>query len=27
VALLEDLGVREICVFESRQRRMEPLGA
>ena len=27
VALLEDLGVREICVFEGRQRRMEPLGA
>ena len=27
LALLEDLGVREICVFEGRQRRMEPLGA
>jgi histidinol-phosphatase (PHP family) len=26
-ALLEDLGVREICVFEGRQRRLEPLGA
>ena len=27
VALLEDLGVREICVFEGRKRRLEPLGA
>jgi histidinol-phosphatase (PHP family) len=27
VALLEDLGVREICVFEGRKRRVETLGA
>jgi histidinol-phosphatase (PHP family) len=27
VALLRDLGVREICVFEGRERRLEPLGA
>ena len=26
VGLLEDLGVREIAVFEGRERRMEPLG-
>jgi len=26
VALLESLGVREIAVFEGRQRRMEPIG-
>jgi len=26
VAQLEDAGVREICVFEGRRRRMEPLG-
>jgi histidinol-phosphatase (PHP family) len=26
VALLEDCGVREICVFEGRARRLEPLG-
>jgi len=27
LALLEDLGVRELCVFEGRRRRLEPLGA
>ena len=27
VALLQDLGVRELCVFERRQRRLEALGA
>jgi histidinol-phosphatase (PHP family) len=26
VKLLEELGVRELAVFEGRQRRMEPLG-
>jgi histidinol-phosphatase (PHP family) len=26
VALLEDLGIRELCVFEGRERRLEPLG-
>ena len=26
VELLEDLGVEELCVFERRERRMEPLG-
>ena len=25
--LLDDLGVREICVFEGRNRRLEPIGA
>jgi histidinol-phosphatase (PHP family) len=25
--LLEDVGVRELCVFERRQRRLEPIGA
>lgn len=25
--LLEELGVRELCVFEHRERRMEPIGA
>jgi histidinol-phosphatase (PHP family) len=25
--LLDELGVRELCVFERRERRMEPLGA
>jgi histidinol-phosphatase (PHP family) len=25
--LLDDLGVRELCVFERRQRRLEPIGA
>ena len=24
--LLDDLGVREICVFEGRERRLEPIG-
>jgi histidinol-phosphatase (PHP family) len=24
--LLDDLGVGEICVFERRERRMEPIG-
>ncbi len=27
VAFLDDLGVGEICVFEGRRRRLEPLGA
>ena len=27
VEFLDDLGVEEICVFERRQRRLEPLGA
>ena len=27
VAFLDDLGVEEICVFEGRRRRLEPLGA
>jgi histidinol-phosphatase (PHP family) len=27
VSLLESLGVREICTFERRRRRLEPLGA
>ena len=27
LALLERLGVGEICVFEGRSRRLEPLGA
>ena len=26
VALLEEVGIRELCVFEGRQRRMEPIG-
>jgi histidinol-phosphatase (PHP family) len=26
VAALRDAGVRELCVFERRERRMEPLG-
>jgi hypothetical protein len=26
LALLHSLGVTEICVFERRQRRLEPLG-
>jgi histidinol-phosphatase (PHP family) len=26
VAALEEVGVREICVFERRSRRVEPLG-
>ena len=26
VALLEDLGVKELCVFERRERRLEPIG-
>jgi histidinol-phosphatase (PHP family) len=26
VKLLEDVGVRELCVFERRQRRLEPIG-
>jgi histidinol-phosphatase (PHP family) len=26
VALLEDLGVRELCVFDGRERRLEPIG-
>jgi histidinol-phosphatase (PHP family) len=26
VKLLEDCGVKEICVFERRARRLEPLG-
>ena len=25
--LLDDLGVRELCVFERRSRRLEPVGA
>ena len=27
VEFLDDLGVEEICVFEGRRRRLEPLGA
>jgi histidinol-phosphatase (PHP family) len=27
LAMLEDLGVRDLCVFERRQRRVEPAGA
>jgi histidinol-phosphatase (PHP family) len=27
VAYLADLGIGEICVFERRERRQEPLGA
>jgi histidinol-phosphatase (PHP family) len=26
VELLEGLGVRELCVFERRERRLEPIG-
>jgi histidinol-phosphatase (PHP family) len=26
LALLEDLGVSEVCVFDRRERRMEPVG-
>jgi histidinol-phosphatase (PHP family) len=26
VALLEELGARELCVFEGRERRLEPIG-
>jgi histidinol-phosphatase (PHP family) len=26
VAMLRELGVQEICVFERRERRLEPLG-
>jgi len=25
--LLEDMGVSELCVFERRERRLEPIGA
>jgi histidinol-phosphatase (PHP family) len=27
LAVLDELGVRELCVFEARQRRLEPIGA
>jgi histidinol-phosphatase (PHP family) len=27
LAVLNDLGVTELCVFEGRQRRLEPIGA
>ena len=27
VEFLDELGVEEICVFERRERRLEPLGA
>jgi histidinol-phosphatase (PHP family) len=27
LALLEDLGVTEVCAFERRVRRLEPVGA